>query len=146
MADEPVSALDVSIQAQVINLLCDLQDELGLSYLFVAHDLGVVRHVSDGIAVMYLGRIVETGKAEMVFSMPRHPYTRSLLEAMPQPDPERRLSNRHVPPGEVPSPISPPAGCHFHPRCPLATDVCWREEPKLRDVGPNLVACHHAGG
>jgi peptide/nickel transport system ATP-binding protein/oligopeptide transport system ATP-binding protein len=144
VADEPVSALDVSIQAQVVNLLCDLQDETGISFLFVAHDLGIVRHVSDDIAVMYLGRIVEMGEAEEVFLSPRHPYTRALIEAVPQPDPRRRTAKIQPPPGEVPSPIAPPSGCHFHPRCPLATALCRSEAPRLRPLGTSMVACHHA--
>jgi oligopeptide/dipeptide ABC transporter ATP-binding protein len=145
VADEPVSALDVSIQAQVVNLLGDLQAERGLAYLFIAHDLAVVRHISRRIAVMYLGRIVETAPATELFRRPLHPYTQALLAAVPVPDPARRKLKRSVPVGEVPSPVSPPAGCHFHPRCPLATARCRSETPVLRDVGDRMVACHAVG-
>jgi oligopeptide/dipeptide ABC transporter ATP-binding protein len=144
IADEPVSALDVSVQAQVVNLLEDLQDELGLTYVFVAHDLSVVRQVSDRIAVMYLGKLVELGPAERVSSLPVHPYTEALLSAVPVPDPDARRE-RIVLRGDVPSPISPPSGCRFHPRCPHATDICRTEEPPLVPHLPNghLAACHH---
>ena len=145
VADEPVSALDVSIQAQIINLLEDLQDEFELTYLFVAHDLSVVRHVSDRIAVMYLGKIVEIGPADEVCGNPIHPYTRSLLGAVPIPDPrENAAREHHILEGDVPSPSNPPPGCRFHTRCPRATDVCAVEEPPLADFGnDHFAACHH---
>ena len=143
--DEPVSALDVSVQAQIINLLDDLQDEFGLTYLFVAHDLSVVRHVSDRIAVMYLGKLMEVSPAEEINSKPIHPYTAALLAAVPIPDPrENRARTRTVVSGEPPNPIDPPSGCVFHPRCPRATDVCRRVEPPLTEYpGGHLAACHH---
>lgn len=145
VADEPVSALDVSIQAQVVNLMADLQKELGLAYLFVAHDLGVVQHISDRIAVMYLGRIVEIGSVCAVYGRPSHPYTRTLMDAIPRPNPRRRHTHTPVAVGEIPSPLSPPSGCHFHPRCPLATDICRSDNPALRSASSGArVACHHA--
>jgi oligopeptide transport system ATP-binding protein len=148
IADEPVSALDVSIQAQIINLLEDLQDEFELTYVFVAHDLGVVRHVSDRIAVMYLGKIVEIGPAEDVYSNPIHPYTVSLLSAVPIPDPRENQAREHVVlEGDVPSPANPPAACRFHTRCPRATEICSEVEPQLVDYGRgHWAACHHPVG
>jgi oligopeptide transport system ATP-binding protein len=145
IADEPVSALDVSIQAQVINLLADLQEEFDLTYVFIAHDLGVVRHVSDRIAVMYLGKIVEISPAEELYQRPIMPYTEALLSAVPLPDPrESAARERIVLEGDVPSPINPPAGCRFHPRCRYATDVCQQIEPPLTDYGNgHFAACHH---
>jgi len=143
--DEPVSALDVSVQAQIINLLDDLQDELGLAYLFVAHDLSVVRHVSDRIAVMYLGKLMELSPSEELYTKPIHPYSLALLQAIPIPDPrENRGRRRTVVAGEPPNPIDPPAGCVFHPRCPRASDVCLTVEPPLVSyAGGHLAACHH---
>jgi len=145
VCDEPVSALDVSIQSQVLNLMLNLQREMGLSYLFIAHNLAVVKHVSDRIAIMYLGRIVEFADAEDIYRDPRHPYTRALISAIPEPDPKRR-SKRIVLKGDVPSPIHPPSGCAFHTRCPFATERCRQETPHLRpapDAPAHTVACHY---
>jgi len=142
IADEPVSALDLSIQAQVVNLLQDLQQEFGLTYLFIAHDLSVIEHISDRVAVMYLGRIVELAPAEALYRAPRHPYSEALLNAVPVPDPDRPR-NRPLVKGEVPSAFDPPSGCHFHPRCPYARDICGRERPAFVDQGNgHFAACH----
>ena len=155
VADEPISALDVSIQAQIVNLLVDLKEALGLTYLLIAHDLAMVRHVSDRVAVMYLGKLVELGTREDVFERALHPYTKALIAAIPLPDPEREATRVRLPlAGDPPSPAAPPAGCRFHTRCPFATDRCRAEEPALRAVSTEgtgadassrqLVACHRA--
>jgi oligopeptide transport system ATP-binding protein len=143
VCDEPVSALDVSIQAQIVNLMQDLQKELGLTYLFIAHDLKVVEHISARVAVMYLGKVVELATAEEIYKDPKHPYTRALLSAIPIPDPNYK-KERIILKGDVPSPINPPNGCYFHPRCPMAQENCKSERPVLRAFGPHDVSCHYA--
>src|SRR5262249_30039586 len=143
VADEPVSALDVSIRAQVLNLLMDLQAEFNLAYLFISHDLGVVRHIADEVMVMYLGRTVEHGTKETIFAGPRHPYTKAWLASPPAVDPTKRRQRVAIK-GELPSPLNPPPGCAFHRRCPYATEICGTAVPELRSVAGRLVACHHA--
>ncbi len=144
IADEPISALDVSIQAQVINLMQDLQIEFGLTYLFIAHDLSVVKYISNRVAVMYLGKIVELASSENIFLNPQHPYTEALISAVPVPDPD--FCVQRIPlEGDVPSPINPPAGCYFHPRCNYAKDICKKEPPVYREIAPeHFVSCHRA--
>jgi len=149
VADEPISALDVSVQAQVVNLLDDLKEELGLTYLFIAHDLSMVRYISDRVAVMYLGRIVELSGRDEIYEHPLHPYTQALLSAIPIPDPAVETNRRRIIlEGDVPNPAAPPPGCHFHTRCKYATDLCKEEDPQVRDFGtkerPHYVACHYA--
>ncbi len=143
VADEPVSALDVSIQAQVLNLLMDLQDEMGVAYVFISHDLSVVRHIADDVMVMYLGRVAEHGSRDEVFARPRHPYTRALLASMPRLMVAERTERAPLK-GELPSPLNPPPGCAFHARCPFATQECSEIRPELRSVDDRLVSCHHA--
>ncbi|MBL6991944.1 MAG: dipeptide ABC transporter ATP-binding protein [Bacteriovoracaceae bacterium] len=149
ICDEPVSALDVSIQSQILNLLLDLQQDMNLTYIFIAHDLAVVRHISDRVAVMYLGKIVEFTDADSIYENPLHPYTQALISAIPVPDPEADTSKKQILIGDVPSPINPPSGCRFHTRCPMATDMCVEREPTLQAAKgtsgeAHLVSCHYA--
>ncbi|MNQ66252.1 Oligopeptide transport ATP-binding protein OppF [compost metagenome] len=144
VCDEAVSALDVSIKAQIINLLKDLQKQLQITYIFISHDLSIVQNISDRVAVMHLGKIVELAPVDALFDHPKHPYTEALLSAVPEPDPDYK-KDRIILEGEVPNPANPPSGCHFHPRCMYKTDKCIQQEPELRDIGNNhWTACHYA--
>ncbi len=147
VCDEPIAALDVSIQAQVVNLLEDLQKEFGLTYLFISHDLSMVRHIADRVAVMYLGKVVELAPEAALYAEPLHPYTKALLSAVPEPDPDQSTEERVILEGDVPSPSNPPEGCNFSTRCPVVMDVCRRRDPQFREVRPGrFVACHHYAG
>ena len=142
VCDEPVSALDVSIQAQILNLLHDLQQELGLTYLLISHDLSVVRYISNRVCVMFLGKVCEIRDTDSLYANPCHPYTKFLLDSTPQPDPNRRKEDRALLTGEIPSPINPPSGCRFHPRCPFAQEICKTQEPELKPCTGGMCACH----
>jgi oligopeptide transport system ATP-binding protein len=146
ICDEPISSLDVSIQAQVVNLLEELQDRLGLTYLFIAHDLSMVRHISNRMIVMYLGKIMELADRNAIYTRPLHPYTRALLSAVPIPDPDKASKRKRIIlKGDIPSPLNPPEGCNFNTRCPLATEICFTTDPEYREYEPDhYVACHHA--
>jgi len=142
ICDEPVSALDVSIQSQILNLLHDLQEEFHLTYLFISHDLSVVRYLSDRVCVMFLGKVCEIGNTEEIFTNPLHPYTKFLIDAVPKPDPFLRKENKELLQGEIPSPVNPPSGCRFHTRCPLVKEICKEQEPVIKNIEGRQVACH----